>query len=226
MRRRISVSVVLLWTIVFANDSNAEPVDCEKIRTSLIPFEIKLRKEAPNWKAPQTIQVARNASGMDTTSIKFKSPFGSYTQKSTGINGALMVSDRQYVRGEYIYPPQHSTIEYAYWDPMLADPRADADFVMRPRVNEADGKLREDPKDVTFTFQKTEEISINPCKFIAHRGKAKITDQKTGNEEIIYSWHFPDLRLRIGHSTQDVTFEGISTSFEPIELAEPNWPPK
>lgn len=226
MKKRTSVSIFLFSAFVFANESHAENTDCEKIRTSLIPFEIKLRKETPNWKAPQTTQVVRNASGIDTISVKFKSPLGSYTQKSTSVNGTLITSDRQYVRGEYVDRPKHSTNEFAYWDPKLADPRANADYVIRVKSEEMDGKPREDPKDVTFTFEKTEEISINPCKFVAHRGVAKITDQKTGNEIIIYSWQFPDLRIMVGHSTRDITFEGIGTSFEPIELAEPNWPPK
>ncbi len=87
-------------------------------------------------------------------------------------------------------------------------------------------KTGERSADVSYKYLRAEPVTIGDCTFTADFGEQTYTDPKTGNSGgKIFLWHFPDLRLTVGNPSPDVTFQGISTTFEPIEFAEPNWSP-
>lgn len=150
----------------------------------------------------------------------------SHKLKSITRNGSRIASDRQYFRGESNSRIDHFAYEYEGLDPKQADYRIDQTFAFKEKFENIDGKDKEFIRsyDVSYKYRKTENISIGSCVFIAHLGESRVTDKKSHRVSKSFSWHFPDLRLLVGNLSPDVTFQSINTVFEPIDLADPNWP--
>lgn len=226
MNRWIFALVAFSNTLACATTSHADPVDCEAIKGSLIPYEVILTKVTSISRGPQTTQVFRSSTGIDSSTTKFKSPYLSYIQKVTSTNGWFLGIDRQNFRAQSVQRPLHATTEYEWPDNRAANFAADARFVLRQKREELDSRVTEFIADASYTFRKTESISIGPCTFSSHLGKIVMVDRNTKAQHSIHMWYFPDLRLAVAHETPDVMFESIATSFEPLEFSEPNWPPK
>lgn len=204
----------------------AESADCDAIKTTLIPYQIKLIKEHSVWRELHTIQMVRDSSGSDRISGRVNSTT-SYKFKSIVWNGSRIENDRQYFRGESSSRIDHWTNEYEGVAPKQIDYRIDQNFTFIEKFKGPDSK---DPDlirsyEASYRFHKTENIPIGSCTFLAHIGETTLTDRKTGQTKKFSSWYFPDLRLRLGNPGPDITFQSISTTFEPIEFAVPTWPP-
>jgi hypothetical protein len=207
-------------------DTSADAPDCDAIKTSLIPYQIKLTKEHSVWRELHTIQMVRDQSGADTISGRVNSTT-SYKYKSIAWNGSRIENDRQYFRGESSSRIDHWTNEYEGVDPKQMDYRIDQNFLFNEKFKGPDSK---DPDlirsyEASYRYQKTENVPIGSCTFLAHIGETTLTDRKGGQVRKFSSWYFPDLRLLLGNPSSDIIFQSISTTFEPIEFAVPNWPP-
>jgi hypothetical protein len=141
------------------------------------------------------------------------------------LNGMLTVDDIQYVRGQSASRIVHATRDYDRIDPKQMNFQSDQKFAVRMKWGEIGGKVNEKAADVSYKYLKTENVTIDPCAFTAHLSEAVFTDRKTGKVEKLLSWYFPDLRLTVGNPSPNVEFQSISTTLEPIEFVEPNWPP-
>lgn len=203
--------------------SLADSLDCDTIRTSLIPYQITLTKEHSASRELHTVQMVRDPSGSDAVSISAirSTP---YKRKMVLVNGFPIVIDVQYIRGKFHSRIGHLAREYHGIDPKQMDFRTDQKFSLTEKREWIDGKVGERTVDVSYKYVKTENVTIGPCTFIAHFGEQNFTDGKTVNVEKYFSWYFPDLRLWVGNPSPEVVFQDISTTLEPIEFAEPNWP--
>jgi hypothetical protein len=209
--------------LVGASGVRADSPDCDAIKTSLIPYQIKMTKEHSVWRELHTIQMVRDPSGSDAVSISVTTSTP-YKRKMVLVNGFPVVIDVQYIRGKFHSRIGHLTREYHGIDPKQMDFRTDQKLSFTEKRKWIDGKVGERTVDVSYKYVKTENVTIGPCTFIAHFGEQDFTDGNTINVEKYFSWYFPDLRLWVGNPNPDVVFQDISTTLEPIEFAEPNWP--
>jgi hypothetical protein len=205
-------------------ESSTDSPDCNAIRTTLIPYQVKLIKEHSVWRELHTIQMTRDRSGYDSLSGRVSSTT-SYVRKATTLNGTLTVDDIQYVRGQSATRIVHATRDYDGIDLSQMDFQSDQKFAVTMKWGETGGPVQEKTADASYKYLKTENVMIDPCTFTAQLSETIFTDRKSGKEDKLLSWHFPDLRLTVANPSPDLTFQSISTTFDPIEFAEPNWPP-
>lgn len=207
-------------------DPAADAPDCDAIKTTLIPYQVKFTKDHSVWRELHTIQLARTLSGSDAMSSRVNSTT-SFIRKGISKNGSLMAVELQYFRKDFHSYIDRWTNEIEGIDPKQVDYRNDLSFVFKEKFERIGGKESDLVRthDVSYKYRKTDNILMGACSFIAHVGEGTITDRKTGQTRTIFSWYFPDLRLLVGNPSPDVTFQMISTTFEPIEFEEPSWPP-
>ncbi|WP_424630300.1 hypothetical protein [Bradyrhizobium sp. SYSU BS000235] len=209
-----------------ATEVRADSLDCDAIRTTLIPYQIRFTKDHSVWRELHTVQLVRDPSGSDAISGRVNSTT-SFIRKGISLNGSLVAVERQYFKRDSHSYIDRWTNEIEGIDPKQVDYRIDLSFVFKEKFERIGGKELDLVRsyDVFYKYRKTDNILVSPCSFIAHMGETTLTERKTGQAHTIFSWYFPDLRLLVGNPSPDVTFQSISTTFEPIDFEEPNWPP-
>jgi hypothetical protein len=202
---------------LWIESAGAGPVDCDRLKNSQIPFEIKLRAHGSSY----IIQEFRDASGSAIVWTRLLG-FGDSVTRAIEYNGFSTESESAHSattpKGIIVLSHFKVRLRYGGLDPRVFDYSADASFKLYSHVEMADGPSpRDSESQVEYKMLRQEQVAVGDCSFSSTVFVGtRLTD---GKESQLYYRYLPELRLRIADSDPDeLRIDEIATVFESMKL--------
>lgn len=217
--RTLLVLVITIFgtQLVRAQAAGTAPVNCEALKNSLVPYQVKIRANGLQY----SIQVFRDKSGAAVVWTLF--PIGSgrsitRTIEYNGFNGeSESVHSVQEATRLAIITHFKTRIRYEGLDTKTFDYTKGATFKLYSHVEMASGPSPKDSESlVEYRFPRQEQVTISGCRFssVVFEGTRSIGGQKSES----YYRYLPELKLRVSNSASEPDVDAITTVFESLRL--------
>ena len=204
-------------TSLWAGSAGAAPVDCNGLKNSQVPFEIKLRAHGNSY----VVQEFRDPSGSAVVWTRLLGSSDSIT-RAIEYNGFSSESESAHTvntpNGILVLSRFKVRLRYGGLDPRAFDYSTDASFKLYSHVEVANGPSPSDSESqVAYKVLRREQLAVGGCSFssVVFEG----TRLTGGKESQAFYRYLPELRLRITDSDPDeLGIDEIATVFESMKL--------
>lgn len=211
------IIAVIGTTSQWVQSAGAATIDCNGLKNSQIPFEVKLRAHGYNY----VVQEFRDAAGAAIVWTRLIAPDDSVT-RAIEYNGFSTESESIHSvttpKGTVVLSRFKVRLRYGGLDPRAFDYNTDASFKLYSHVEVANGPSPSDSESqVEYKVLRRERVAVGDCSFssVVFEG-TRLTD---GKESQLYYRYLPELRLRISDSDPDeLRIDEIATVFDSMKL--------
>jgi hypothetical protein len=201
-------AVVLLLAILASANVAAEPIDCNALENTTVPFELAYHDGKDN---KFVVQVYRDKS---TDSIAWvKALDGKLVTKAVLVAGILVSAESTSTyAGKFKSAKTTYTVEGM---PKLFDHRQDLKYTITHSTVYADSSTDEATVTFDYKFKSAGKELVGPCMLDVIHGETDSVNQKTGKTSHAYIVRLPKLMAVMNAQTAEPVLDDIKTSFVP-----------